>query len=147
MTVVAGNRFERGIDRFVRWVILPVAGIVPVLVRTGLLFVGFAMLWAGFFAALVLDPATLDRAWQAVAGLPLAVQAIVWLLFLPLTAGLWVWQTDWPLVVRLVLIAGIAGWNLLTFLPRRGATASATPTGAVAPATPDASEQGRSSVD
>jgi hypothetical protein len=147
MTVVAGNRFERGIDRFVRWVILPVTGIVPVLVRTGLLFAGFAALWAGFFAALVLDPATLDRAWQAVAGLPLAVQAIVWLLFLPLTAGLWVWQTDWPLVVRLVLIAGIAGWNLLTFLPRRGATASATPTGAVAPATPDASEQGRSSVD
>jgi hypothetical protein len=125
MTVVAGNRFERGIDRFVRWVILPVTGIVPVLVRTGLLFVGFAALWVGFFAALVFDPATLDRVWQAVAGLPLVAQAVVWLLFLPLTAGLWVWQTDWPLVVRLVLIVGIAGWNLVVFLPRREAAAPA----------------------
>jgi hypothetical protein len=125
MTVVAGNRFERGIDRFVRWVILPVTGIVPVLVRTGLLFVGFAALWVGFFAALVFDPATLDRVWQAVAGLPLVAQAVVWLLFLPLTAGLWVWQTDWPLAVRVVLIVGVAGWNLLVFLPRRGAAAPA----------------------
>ena len=125
MTVVAGNRFERGIDRFVRWVILPVTGIVPVLVRTGLLFAGFAALWAAFFAALVLDPTILDRAWQAITGLPLVVQAVVWLLFLPLTAGLWVWQTDWPLAVRLVLIVGIAGWNLLVFLPRRGAAALA----------------------
>jgi hypothetical protein len=127
MTVVAGNRFERGIDRFVRWVILPVTGIVPVLVRTGLLFVGFAALWVGFFAALVFDPATLDRVWQAVAGLPLVAQAVVWLLFLPLTAGLWVWQTDWPLAVRLALVVGIAGWNLLTFLPRRGAAAPVAP--------------------
>jgi hypothetical protein len=125
MTVVAGNRFERGVDRFVRWVILPVTGIVPVLVRTGLLFVGFAVLWAAFFAALVLDPGALDRAWQAIAGLPLVAQAVVWLLFLPLTAGLWVWQTDWPLVARLLLVVGIAGWNLLTFLPRRGAAAPA----------------------
>jgi hypothetical protein len=31
-----------------------------------------------------------------------------------------VWQTirGWPLVVRLVLVVGLGGWNLLMFLPR-----------------------------
>jgi hypothetical protein len=32
--------------------------------------------------------------------------------------GLWIWETSWPLVVRLVLVIGVAGWNLLVFLPR-----------------------------
>jgi hypothetical protein len=36
--------------------------------------------------------------------------------------GLWVWDTTWPLVVRLV-VAGIAGWNLLIFLPKAVAAA------------------------
>ena len=97
------------------------------LVRTGLLFAGFAALWAGFWAALVLDPAMLDTAWAAIAGLPLPIQAVAWLLFLPVMAAMWTWQTDWPIVVRLVLVAGIAGWNLLVFLPRRGAAAPAAP--------------------
>jgi hypothetical protein len=48
----------------------------------------------------------------------LIVQAVVWLLFLPVAAGLWIWETTWPMLLRLLLIAGIAGWNLLVFLPR-----------------------------
>ncbi len=32
--------------------------------------------------------------------------------------GLWVWETSWPIVVRLVLVVGVAGWNLLMFLPK-----------------------------
>jgi hypothetical protein len=46
------------------------------------------------------------------------VQIGAWLLFLPVVAGLWIWETTWPLIVRVVLIVGIAGWNLLVFLPR-----------------------------
>jgi hypothetical protein len=45
-------------------------------------------------------------------------QGVVWLLFLPLVVGLWIWETTWPLVARLALIVGIAGWNLIVFLPR-----------------------------
>lgn len=35
-----------------------------------------------------------------------------------MVGGLWIWETTWPLIVRVVLTAGIAGWNLLVFLPR-----------------------------
>lgn len=105
-------------DRLVRWVILPVTSVIPVLVRTGVLFVAFVALWVAFLVALVANPAALDAAWHAIGSLPLIGQAVAWLLFLPLMAGLWTWATDWPLLVRVLLIAGIAGWNVLTFLPR-----------------------------
>jgi hypothetical protein len=39
-------------------------------------------------------------------------------LFLPVMAGLWVWETTWPLVLRVMIIVGLAGWNLLVLLPR-----------------------------
>jgi len=29
--------------------------------------------------------------------------------------GLWIWETSWPFVLRVVLVAGLAGWNLLIF--------------------------------
>jgi hypothetical protein len=125
MATVFGNAIGSSVDRLVRWVILPVTGIIPVLVRTGLLFLGFAAMWLGFFAALVADPAALDAAWDAIVSLPLVAQAVAWLLFLPLMAGLWVWTTDWSLVVRVALVVGIAAWNLVVFIPRRETTSPA----------------------
>ena len=50
--------------------------------------------------------------------LPLIVQIVVWILFLPVMIGLWIWESTWPLIVRLVLVVGVAGWNLIMFLPR-----------------------------
>ena len=54
---------------------------------------------------------------------PLLLQVGVWVLFLPVVAGLWVWESTWPLLVRLVLVAGLAGWNLLVLIPRAAARA------------------------
>lgn len=125
MATMFGTAIGGGVDRLVRWLIVPVAEMIPVLVRTGILFVVFAALWFGFFVALVANPVALDSVWRAIQGLPLVVQALAWLLFLPLTAGLWTWTTDWPLVVRLVLVLGIAGWSLAMFLPRREIAAPA----------------------
>jgi phosphatidylserine synthase len=88
------------------------------LAETGLLFVAFAALWLAFGAALIWSQGSLDAAWQWIQGLPLLAQAVVWLLFLPAMIGLWIWESTWPLIVRLILIAGIAGWNLFVFLPR-----------------------------
>jgi hypothetical protein len=88
------------------------------LAEHGVLFVIFALIWIAIAAGLVLSQGSVDQAWQAVRGLPLIVQAIVWLLFLPVMIGLWIWESTWPLVVRLTLIVGIAGWNLLVFLPK-----------------------------
>ena len=88
------------------------------LAESGVLFVVFAVIWIGFAAALIWSQGSLDAAWQYVRSLPLVVQGIVWLLFLPVMVGLWIWETTWPLILRLLLVVGIAGWNLLIFLPR-----------------------------
>ena len=91
---------------------------VALLAETGALFVAFAVLWGAFGAALIWSQGSLDAAWQWIRDLPLVLQGLVWLLFLPVVIGLWVWETTWPLFVRLAVIASIAGWNLLVFLPR-----------------------------
>ena len=91
---------------------------VGFLAEIGVLFVIFAIIWLAFGAALVWSQGSLDAAWQWVRSLPLIVQGLVWLLFLPVMIGLWVWETTWPLVLRLFVIVGIAGWNLIVFLPR-----------------------------
>ena len=122
------------IDGFIRWVILPVTGVIPVLVRTGILFLLFAALWVAFVGAIVVRPSLLDEAWAGLGGLPLAAQGVAWLLFLPLTGALWIWSFDWPLVVRVVVVLGIAGWNLRAFAPQRTTTAP------VPPATPASAE-------
>lgn len=91
---------------------------VAFLAETGILFAIFAVIWVAFAAALIWSQGSLDAAWHWVRGLPLVVQGIVWLLFLPVMIGLWIWETTWPLIWRLVVIVGIAGWNLVVFLPR-----------------------------
>ena len=86
--------------------------------ENGVLFAIFAVVWIAFAAGLVFSQGSVDQAWQAIGALPWILQIVVWVLFLPVMAGLWVWETTWPLIVRLVLVAGIGGWNLLVFLPK-----------------------------
>lgn len=81
-------------------------------------FATFALLWAGFAAALVWSQGRLDLAWAWIQGLPLPFQVGAWLLFLPVVAGLWVWEASWPLAVRLVLVAGLGVFSLYAFFPR-----------------------------
>jgi hypothetical protein len=92
------------------------------MVENGVLFGIFALIWIAFAAGLIWSQGSVDQAWASIRELPLIVQAVVWLLFLPVMIGLWVWETTWPLLVRLVLVIGIAGWNLLIFLPRAAQT-------------------------
>ena len=84
----------------------------------GILFAVFALLWVAFGAGLLLSQGSIDQTWQTIRDLPLIVQLIAWLLFLPVMLGMWVWETTWPFVVRLMLVLSIAGWNLLVFLPK-----------------------------
>jgi hypothetical protein len=37
--------------------------------------------------------------------------------------GLWGWETRGPLFVRLILVLGVGGWNLLVFLPKAAQSA------------------------
>lgn len=121
-----GNLVAGTIDRAVRWVVVPVTGVIPVLVRTGILLALYAAMWLAFGIALALNRDAVSQAWQALGAWPLPLQAVAWLLFLPLTAGLWVWGTDWPEALRIVVIAGLAGWNVLVFLPHREPAAKAS---------------------
>ena len=91
---------------------------VTLLADYGVLFAVFAVIWIAFGYGLLRSQATVDRAWARIRALPMLVQLLVWLLFLPVMLGLWIWKTTWPLVVRVALLIGIAGWNLIVFLPR-----------------------------
>jgi ABC-type amino acid transport system permease subunit len=88
------------------------------LAENGILFGIFAFIWIAFAAGLIWSQGSLDQAWNTIRGLPLIVQIFVWVLFLPVMIGMWIWETSWPLIVRLVLVVGVAGWNLLMFLPK-----------------------------
>jgi hypothetical protein len=73
----------------------------------------FAMLWVGFAIALVVNREWLDLLWNRVQALPSVAEAIVWVLFLPIMVGLWIWESSWPDLVRLLAFAGIVVWTLL----------------------------------
>jgi hypothetical protein len=73
----------------------------------------FAVLWIGFAVALVLNPEWLDMLWSTVRELPLVAEIVIWVLFLPIMVGVWVWQSDWPALVRLLGFAAIVAWTLL----------------------------------
>jgi hypothetical protein len=82
-------------------------------------FAVLTILWLGFAAALIFNQAFLDAAWQMLRGLPFIVQAVIWSLILPVAAGLWIWETSWPLWLRLVLVIGLGWVTIYTFVPRK----------------------------
>lgn len=73
----------------------------------------FAMLWLGFIVALVVNRGWLDLVWSWVRDLPLVAQIVVWALFLPGMVGVWIWESSWPALVRLLAFGGIVGWTVL----------------------------------
>ena len=81
-------------------------------------FMIFGGLWLAFAAALIWTQGSLDQTWTWLRSLPLVVQGIVWLLLLPVTAGLWAWETTWPIAIRLLAVGGLAFVNLVLFFPR-----------------------------
>ncbi len=95
-----------------------VTGSIPWLISSGILLLLFGALWVAFAAALVREPTRIDAAWCRVRRAPLVVQAVAWVLFLPVLAGVWIYRMSWPAAARLTLIGALAGWNLLMFLPR-----------------------------
>jgi len=62
----------------------------------------FVVLWVGFAIALVANREWLDLLWKW-------VQVV----FLPITVGLWIWESSWLILVRLLAFAGIGFWTFL----------------------------------
>jgi len=94
-------------------------------------FAVLSLLWLGFGAALLINPEILQSVWQAFRGWPWVGQALITLLTLPVVLGLWLWQTSWPLWLRLILVIGLAG---STSNKRRPRAMAGLPTVAANPA-------------
>ena len=88
------------------------------LAQHGVLFALFALLWLAFAIGVVASQGAVDQAWQQIRDLPLVAQIVVWILFLPVMVGMWIWESALPFIVRAALVLGLAGWNLWMFLPR-----------------------------
>ncbi len=84
-------------------------------------FTILTLLWLGFGAALVFHPDVLGTVWHVFRWWPLFGQLVVALLTLPVVLGLWIWETDWPLWLRLVLVIGLAWVTIVTFFPKKTA--------------------------
>lgn len=82
-------------------------------------FAILSVLWLGFGAALLFNQALLDSTWQFFRGMPFVFQAVIGLLVLPLVAGLWIWETSWPLWLRLILVIGLGWATIYTFFPKQ----------------------------
>lgn len=82
-------------------------------------FTVLTLLWLAFGAALLFSPNLLDTTWESFRDWPLVVQLLVGLSVLPLVAGLWIWETTWPVWLRLILVAGLAWTTVYTFFPRK----------------------------
>jgi hypothetical protein len=121
--MAAGGTVERKgrAERVIATLATALGDTIGWMASNGVLFLVFLAIWVVFGAALVLSQGSLDQAWETIRGWPLIAQAVAWLLFLPVMFGLWAWETSWPLVVRLVVVLGAAGWNLLVLLPRAAA--------------------------
>jgi hypothetical protein len=77
------------------------------------------LLWLGLGAALLFNQAILDTVWQSFRGIPLVLQIIVGFLVLPVVLGLWVWESSWPLWLRLILVLGLGFATIYTFFPKQ----------------------------
>jgi hypothetical protein len=118
VTGPGADRRRNPMERIIETTASGVGNTVGWLAESGALFVIFLVLWIAFGAGLVWSQGGIDQVWQTVNELPLILRLGAWVLFLPVMAGLWIWETTWPLILRLVLIGGVAGWNLLVFLPK-----------------------------
>lgn len=79
-------------------------------------FVWMVAMWAVFFALLAAD--RLGDVWASVRDLPLVVEGILWLAFLPWLLGTAVWESSWPDALRVALVVLFAaGWTLAS-IPR-----------------------------
>ena len=109
---------EQLITGLINVTVVPVTSFIAWAAENGVLFIIFLVLWVAFGVALVWSQGSLDEAWRWVGSQHIVIQAVLWVLFLPVMAGLWVWETTWPFLVRIVVVLGLAGWNLLVFLPK-----------------------------
>ena len=73
----------------------------------------FVVLWVGFVIAMIVNREWLSVLWNWAQALPLVPKVIVWMIFLPIMVGLWIWESSWPTLGRLVGFTGVVAWTLV----------------------------------
>jgi hypothetical protein len=66
-----------------------------------------ALGWLVFAYLAFATPGGLPGAWASIRALPLLVQLVLWLLFLPWMIALWIAQTGWPGWLRVLLVVAL----------------------------------------
>jgi hypothetical protein len=117
-TKPGSGRMEQIITTIVNVTVVPVTNLIAWLVSSGVAVVLFAVIWIAFGAAIVFSQGSLDAVWTWLKDQHIVVQGLIWLLFLPATAGLWIWESGWPLLLRFILVGGLAFWSILIFIPK-----------------------------
>ena len=80
-------------------------------------FLWMVSMWVAFFVLLFAD--RLGMLWNGILHLPLLVEIVLWVLFLPWMLGMAVWTTSWSDWLRIVVVLLFAiGWTIAS-IPRR----------------------------
>jgi hypothetical protein len=70
-----------------------------------------------FVYYLVTDPSRLNELWAWSRSLPLLVQGVLWLLFLPWMIALLIWSLPWAFAVRIVLVVAMLVFTQYLMFP------------------------------
>ena len=73
----------------------------------------FALLWIGFFIALIVNREWLTMLWNWVGALPAVPRIFIWVVLTPVMVLLWVWESSWSTFGHFVGYAGVVAWTIL----------------------------------
>ena len=80
-------------------------------------FIWMVGMWLAFFW--LLFAGALDGLWRTITGLPILLDIVLWIVFLPWMLATWVWTGPWPEWIRVTLVLCFAiGWTVVS-IPRR----------------------------
>lgn len=72
---------------------------------------------AMFCYYLIMQPARLVEIWEWSRSLNILLQGVLWVIFLPWMAALWIYSTSWALPIKLVLIVAVFVWMTWMLYP------------------------------
>jgi hypothetical protein len=76
-------------------------------------------LWIAFAVQWIVTPATLGHVQHWISVLPLVLEIIIWIIFLPWVGALWIWHSHLTLGLKIFVIVIIAAVTIGMFNQRR----------------------------
>ena len=73
----------------------------------------FVILWIGLVIGIANGGRPFVDAWEGLTGLEAVAQIVLWILFLPITVGLWAWNAALPSLLAWAVVLGLIAWTLV----------------------------------